>query len=153
MTGTVLQNPNDIQIGGSHYSSGGKFQHWDFVIGYLHNRYLEGQISKYLYRYRDKNGKQDILKALHYCSKLISSYRSGLVFPMSSARTFKDPPIAQIGEKFSHLSPNVISIFEMLSMWGCSADLGVLLGRIESELATYTSEEPGVNYVDQDSQS
>jgi hypothetical protein len=34
--------------------------------------YLQGNIMKYLWRYRDKNGKEDLLKAQWYLNKLIS---------------------------------------------------------------------------------
>ena len=61
-------NVNDYQIGGKHYQS--EFQHWDFVIECLGGQYLEGCISKYVTRWRKKNGIQDLQKALHYLAKL-----------------------------------------------------------------------------------
>ena len=68
---------NDSMIGGSHYHRGGKdFQHWDLVevfgLGYL-----EGCATKYLVRWRDKNGLQDVQKALHYSEKLLEIAKSG----------------------------------------------------------------------------
>jgi hypothetical protein len=62
-------NPNDNQVGGSHYKSG--YQHWDFVLDCLAGLYLEGCITKYVARWRKKNGLQDILKAKHYLEKLM----------------------------------------------------------------------------------
>lgn len=58
---------NDIQVGGDHYKKR-EYQHWDWVsdIG-LH--YLLGCASKYVSRWRDKNGRQDLEKALHYLAK------------------------------------------------------------------------------------
>jgi len=61
-------DPNHYQVGGSHYG-GVTFQHWDFVIA-NHLGYFEGQITKYVLRWRKKNGKQDLQKALHYLQKL-----------------------------------------------------------------------------------
>ena len=57
---------NDRQEGGDHYA--GDYQHWDWVtdIG-LH--YLLGCASKYVCRWRKKNGQEDLKKALHYLEK------------------------------------------------------------------------------------
>jgi methyl coenzyme M reductase subunit C-like uncharacterized protein (methanogenesis marker protein 7) len=65
---------NKIQIGGEHYKSSG-LQHWDIVDRYDVG-YFEGNISKYVTRWRKKNGVQDLKKASHYLQKLIES-RSG----------------------------------------------------------------------------
>lgn len=60
---------NETQIGGDHYKA--KFiQPWDFIaanqIGYF-----EGNIVKYVSRWRDKGGINDLKKARHYLDKLI----------------------------------------------------------------------------------
>ncbi len=57
---------NDEQVGGTHYKSG--FQHWDFVY-LVELGYLPAQITRYLARWRKKNGVEDIEKALHYMEK------------------------------------------------------------------------------------
>ena len=69
---------NERQVAGSHYN-GGKLQHWDYAIQALHNRYLEGQITKYVMRHRKKNGLQDLQKAEHFLDKLIEVHVIGLV--------------------------------------------------------------------------
>jgi hypothetical protein len=56
---------NDYQIGGNHYKTNG-VQHWD-LFG---QDYLIGCATKYISRWRNKNGKQDLEKALHYAKKL-----------------------------------------------------------------------------------
>lgn len=61
---------NETQVGGEHYKRAGKHQHWDFAaLNKL--RYFDGQITKYVTRWRNKNGLQDLEKALHFCEKLI----------------------------------------------------------------------------------
>jgi hypothetical protein len=62
---------NDYQVGGSHYSQAGRYQHWDFIEDHGLG-YLEGYASKYLIRW-DKKGTpvQDLEKSLHTISKLI----------------------------------------------------------------------------------
>jgi hypothetical protein len=58
---------NDMQVGGDHYRS--SLQHWDVVSQY-NVPYLEGCASKYVSRWRKKNGLQDLQKALHFTTKL-----------------------------------------------------------------------------------
>ena len=61
---------NDTQIGGEHYKQDSKPQHWDLVVTYDWD-YFEGQITKYLMRWRKKGGIQDLEKARHYLDKYI----------------------------------------------------------------------------------
>lgn len=58
---------NERQVGGAHYNKGA-LQHWDVVHEYKID-YLRGCASKYLLRWREKNGREDVLKALHYLEK------------------------------------------------------------------------------------
>jgi len=59
----------DKQIGGSHYRSL-KIQPSKFVI---ENELLfpEGNVIKYICRHRFKNGKEDLLKAIHFIEMII----------------------------------------------------------------------------------
>jgi hypothetical protein len=59
---------NAKQVGGEHYQKG--IQPWDYIIT---NKlgYLEGNIIKYISRWKDKGGVQDLRKAQHYLEKLI----------------------------------------------------------------------------------
>lgn len=58
---------NDIQIGGNHYISK-KYQHWDFVTD-NNIPYLLGCSTKYISRWRDKDGIKDLKKSIHYIRK------------------------------------------------------------------------------------
>lgn len=60
---------NDIQEGGNHYVRK-PIQIWDFIIK-NDIGYLAGNIIKYVVRYKDKNGIEDLKKAQHYLTKLI----------------------------------------------------------------------------------
>ena len=53
-----------------HYT-GGRIEVWDFIIDQNMN-YLEGNVCKYLCRYKSKNGLEDLLKARAYLDKLIA---------------------------------------------------------------------------------
>lgn len=61
---------NERQVGGFHYQSG--FQHWDFVLT-LNLPYLPAQVTRYVARWRKKNGIEDLNKALHYMDKMIAT--------------------------------------------------------------------------------
>lgn len=63
----VRSTANDVQVGGDHYKKR-EYQHWDFATD-VNLHYLIGCASKYPTRWRDKNGKQDLEKALHYLQK------------------------------------------------------------------------------------
>lgn len=69
-----MSKANERQVGGSHYQS--SMQHWDFVedngVGYL-----EGCATKYVTRWRKKNGLQDLEKGCHYIEKLIELAKDG----------------------------------------------------------------------------
>lgn len=60
---------NDNQIGGQHYAKK-TIQPWDFIAA-NELGYFEGNVVKYLSRWRDKGGVQDLHKAAHYLQKLI----------------------------------------------------------------------------------
>lgn len=60
---------NDTQEGGSHYKNM-TMQPWDYIIA-NNLGYLEGNIVKYVTRYKHKNGVEDLKKARHYLDKLI----------------------------------------------------------------------------------
>ncbi len=61
---------NDRQVGGKHYQKGGE-QHWDRIYRLHGPGYFVGCATKYIERYQDKNGKQDLEKAIHFIQKLI----------------------------------------------------------------------------------
>ena len=60
---------NEQQVGGAHYATKA-IQPWDFIIA-NNLGYLEGNIVKYVSRWKDKGGVEDLKKAQHYLQKLI----------------------------------------------------------------------------------
>ncbi len=60
---------HDVQVGGSHYK-GKSIQPWDYIAA-NNLGYFEGNIVKYVSRWRDKGGVDDLKKARHYLDKLI----------------------------------------------------------------------------------
>lgn len=60
---------NARQVGGQHYGLS-DFQHWD-MVDLFGLDYFQGQITKYVMRWKKKNGLQDLDKARHFLDKYI----------------------------------------------------------------------------------
>lgn len=70
----MTMTANDEQVGGRHYIDK-PIQPWDYIIANKMG-YLEGNIIKYVSRYKEKNGVEDLIKAAHYLDKLIEVTRN-----------------------------------------------------------------------------
>ena len=64
-----MENANQTQVGGTHYKSKA-IQPWDYIAA-NDLGYFEGNIVKYVSRWKDKGGLDDLRKARHYLDKLI----------------------------------------------------------------------------------
>jgi len=69
-----LSKASKKQIGGSHYL-GYQIQPIDFIIK-NNIGFVEGNIIKYVIRFKEKGGVQDLEKAKHYIELLIESTKS-----------------------------------------------------------------------------
>lgn len=62
------------QVGGDHYKSKG-VQPWTAMEAWMSPEefqgFLRGNVIKYIARYRDKGGINDLYKAKHYMEKLV----------------------------------------------------------------------------------
>lgn len=56
----------DVQIGGNHYK-GLKYQPVELAVA-LNFNFIQGNILKYISRYKNKNGEQDLQKIIHYAN-------------------------------------------------------------------------------------
>lgn len=74
---------NDRQVAGDHYKS--PIQCWDYIVA-NEIPYLEGQIIRYLTRWRKKNGIEDVYKAKHYLDKLIEVEEKNIPKDLSEER-------------------------------------------------------------------
>jgi hypothetical protein len=84
-----MHDANATQVGGDHYRKlDPNFQHWDMAI-IAGNRYLESAATKYIVRWRDKNGIADLRKALHYVDKLLEKVDSIEPPSPTAAQTFE----------------------------------------------------------------
>jgi len=57
------------QVGGNHYSTK-EIQPWDYIAS-NNLCYFTGNCVKYVSRWKDKGGVEDLRKAIHYLEKLI----------------------------------------------------------------------------------
>jgi len=64
---SFIKSANEKQIGGKHYKT--TIEPWDFVLA-NNIGFLEGNAIKYIARHKQKNGIEDIDKAIHYLEKL-----------------------------------------------------------------------------------
>lgn len=71
----MSNDPNDRQVGGSHYKHAGGFQHWD-LMSLADAGYFAGQVTKYTERHSRKNGREDLEKALHFAEKWLTVYQA-----------------------------------------------------------------------------
>lgn len=116
-----MKDPNDFQVGGTHYKS--NYEHWDFVYDVLGGDYLEGNAVKYLTRWRQKGGIEDIQKASHYMMKVATRYRDGRCEPRKQLSDHGELLL----EKFQHAN-NIAgtrtgNLIKLIAMWSTSADL------------------------------
>lgn len=65
----MTEKPLNTQIGGNHYKNL-KIQPIEYIMANNLN-YCQGNAIKYLTRYKDKNGLEDLKKAKHYIDILI----------------------------------------------------------------------------------
>jgi hypothetical protein len=65
--------PTSRQEGGNHYSKH-KIQPYTFITANGLS-FFQGNVIKYVVRYKDKNGIEDLKKIIHYCELEIEEIR------------------------------------------------------------------------------
>lgn len=123
-----MNNPNTKQVGGTHYMA--TYQHWDYVAQ-TGMGYFEGQVTKYVLRWRQKNGKMDLQKAGHFVEKMITLcarpggfQRVGVYSPSMLDRMITSYP-----------HPTLFferSILQLLSLWMTVDELQQALAQINT---------------------
>jgi hypothetical protein len=74
-SGLEVPKANDRQVGGSHYKNKGGEEHWDRAWR-LHYDPFQYIITKWVERWRDKGGLEDLKKAQHAIEKYIELVES-----------------------------------------------------------------------------
>ena len=140
---------SDHQVGGNHYEA--EVQHWDYAVR-SETPNLEYAASKYVARWRNKNGVQDLEKAIHYLEKRIESVnlhigtmKGGIYLPL------------MFGEFTSSTNCTVeeAAILYSIMHWTKVSELQTAIARIRILIQQAQEEEtqaaePGPGYVSQD---
>lgn len=123
------------QVGGKHYK-GGNFQHWDLMVKHDVS-YLEACATKYLDRWREKEGIKDLQKAISFIQKRLACI----------AETEKSEAERQLIDDCSHFLAHRQFTVDPINLldWFESADIGnderractlILCWRTKSDLTT-----------------
>ena len=141
---------NTMQIGGNHYRSG--IQHWDLMDDY-NVGYLEAAATKYVTRWRNKDGVKDLQKALHFVKKLAEKRQDALQVEISE----RIPQVPrQAINKFleaNQLTGDDADIISHLLTWQSTGTLHLVAGRIQQVINGATPDdgaEASIGYVNQD---
>lgn len=141
---------NEYQIGGEHYQS--EYQHWDLVCD-TNMHYLLGCATKYISRWRKKNGIQDLRKSLHYLTKadeqdiyVIEEERSIFVRLIEKFLSVESPSTAQLWFRFTEPMEPTDKIIMGMIFHGDYEQAQALI----SDLVAEEEGGPSANYVDPD---
>ena len=129
-------NPNEMQVGGQHYRENyAEYQHWDYVAEFNLN-YFAAQITKYITRWRKKDGARDVEKAIHYLDKLTWLYENNK-FEMPAPRDFhSEQSLVLAGyARTNNLSTLETEIFMFMTYYDCPGDLSYTRHLLETVLA------------------
>lgn len=125
----MTKSANEYQVAGNHYASA--IQHWDLAVAHFGRGYLQGQVTKYVCRWRKKGGVQDLEKAHHFLRKLMEVDASA-------------PSVVSLEE---FVRTNAIPAVEA-EILRCVA--GGSLAAADAHISALIAAEPSRDYVDQD---
>lgn len=146
-----MHSANSVQVGGTHYAAG--VQHWDYVVGALRSRYLEGNVTKYVARHRKKNGLQDLQKAQHYLRKLTELLIDETIQPFCAMGTVPEMPSVVLKFcKENSLNYHEMRVMILAASWRGTEDLAEMENEINILIRAASENadaEPGAGYVAQ----
>lgn len=125
------------QVGGTHYSA--ECQHWDWAAE-TQLGYLEGNATKYVSRWRKKNGVEDLKKALSYVLKLVGCHNQRPLVP-AGFRPLRDRTLLRRFTSAAGLSVHDVEIIQTIDDWTTVADLQAAADAIQALI-----DNPGVDH-------
>ena len=102
-----VNNALSTQVGGSHYKSL-NMQPVEFIVK-ANLSYIQGNIVKYITRYKNKNGLQDVEKCMHYAQLAIDLDSAG-------------PQNRMLGLAYSYCKVNNLSKYQTNIIVACVQD-------------------------------
>lgn len=133
------------QVGGTHYGDSEQYQHWDYCVE-AHVPYLEAAATKYLSRWRDKNGIEDLKKAQTYVAKRVKCLTHGIGVWTSGMR------LADKFELFlntSKVPQEERVIIDTIMHWETVDQLIAAHNTIDELIEEAKAAEPGSTYTNQ----
>ncbi len=115
------------QVGGDHYSA--DYMHWDWAAE-TQLGYLEGNASKYVSRWRKKNGVEDLKKALSYVLKLVGCHNQRPLVP-AGFRPLRSEALLKKFEISARVEAPDMAIIRALDGWTTVTDLTTVAERLE----------------------
>jgi hypothetical protein len=115
------------QVGGTHYNA--EYQHWDWAAE-TQLGYLEGNATKYVSRWRKKNGVDDLKKALSYVKKLAGCHDHRLLVP-AGFRPLRSLSLLRKFEVSARINQSDMFIIHRLDAWTTPGDLIDVAKRLE----------------------
>lgn len=133
------------QVGGKHYEA--EYQHWDWVVD-TQMGYLEGCASKYVSRWRKKNGLEDLKKARTYVQKITEVHKEkGYQNPsIGDFRETKNVEWITLTQKFNRIAglDHMESEFNMLMVaWFDEDDLRAAIASLDILEERYSAAQAG----------
>ena len=149
-----MNTANARQVAGNHYASADGIQHWDLIdehdVGYL-----EGCASKYVTRWRKKDGPVALEKAAHFMQKLYER-RSAQTFSQVIKR-MPGVPLKVIARfaAANNLTAEEERILGYILAWQSTATIDLARRELEALHARVTvapddGAEASIGYVNQD---
>lgn len=136
-----MSDANSRQVGGDHYKT--EYEHWDFIEE-TGTGYLEGVASKYVTRWRKKDGRKDLEKASHYVQKIRELLLAGVKTSPESLRS--EDQLANYGSCFAAFcdvnlsSDSEVGAVGFITNWTDIADLDEAQRLIGEMIATLDAE-------------
>jgi len=139
---------NSTQVGGAHYKVFAGRQHWDLVDDF-NVGYLEAGATKYVTRWRSKDGLKDLRKAVHFLQKLYEK-RAFMSFQEQTARMPQVPKIA-IDEYLSdnRCGPSESKIISFILTWQSTGTIDLARKLLVELIELEEGSNPSSSYVDQ----
>lgn len=140
---------SDYQVGGAHYrTENGSVDHWTYCDA-NDVPYLESACTKYVLRWQDKNGLQDLYKARHYLQKRIEHYAEGIGAVHGGRLEIMEFIDFCVGSGLLDRSLE-LEIISKVMHWHSPEDLEYARLALEELIEDVASRPVGKGYVDQD---
>ena len=143
-----MNKASERQVGGQHYAAlPGTMDHWSYCDA-NDVPYLESACTKYVVRWRKKNGVVDLHKALHYLEKRIENYIDG-IGPVRGGRLNFTEYLSFVNGNGLDKQPLELEIVSHVLHWSNAEELEVARLAL-LELIEQAEAEPSSAYVNQD---